>query len=497
MTVLSVPGRSGFDRIAAARVAALPAAQRPAAAAPAGASAHVTLGGTASGGIAYGALRAVNVAPARFWSAAHDNAVGELMLRNSGPGETTLADRWRGLGGALLQQLAATGTGTTQTLAEVMPAAADDAAAVEGAPDPVAAAAELEAQALSDVATNAVTVRLTVTTRSGRSVDLEIAVNDGMHGGTRGLKVEVGSSGALSDAERDALAALAGALDPALEGLGQAVPQVDLSRLSEFDGAGELAGLELAIENPNMHVGRGALRSFSLQLDGERKALSLKRTDSEMSLSVANSAAGAVDGAQRRSAIDRMLAQIDAAAERSHADAVTTGLFKDAFRQLQAPPPEAAAAAPERDLASQVQALQSGLADFEARFSGRSEKTNRLGGLIEQATTDYRIGQATASVAQPATGGQSVKQVQTEASDAQIQKTRTLLLDVSSGNYDETNIQDRKTVTTLIDTSRTAVVRALRKTEEQRLLAFTSLERQRAVEHRESPLSRSFVERLL
>jgi len=492
-------GRSALDRIAGPRAAATLHAAPPAAeVAQAGetvASTCVTLGAAGSG-VAYEMPRAVNVAPSRFWAAAHGDALGALMLRNSGPYDVTLTDRWRGLGGALLRQLAATGEGSAQTLAEVTPPP-DDAVAVEGAaaPGPVIDAAEFQAQALSGVTTDAVKASLTLTTRSGQSVSLEIAVNDGEYGGTRGLKVQVASSGPLSDAERDALAAMAGGLDQALEGLGQAVPRFDLSGLKGFDGSGELTGLDLAIEDPNASTRTGAMRALSLHLGNDRTALSLERTGSEMALSIAATATDVVDGDRRRSAIDLMLAQIDAAAERGHADPRTVGIFKDAFRQLQAPAPDASPVPADGDLPSQVQALQSGLADFEASFSGRSEKTNRFGGLTEQGTIDYRIGQNTSSTPADASG-QSVTQVQTEASDATIQKTRTLLLDVPSGNYDVTNIRDRKTVTTLIDTSLTAITRALRKTDEHRLSAFTSLERDRVTAHHESPLDRSFIERL-
>jgi hypothetical protein len=506
MTVQSLSGRTTFDRVAGARAAAtlhvLPRMAAPAQAGEAAASTRLSLsGGAAGSGLAYGMPRIRSLEPTRLWAAGHEDPLSALMLSNSGPDDVKLADHWRGLGGTLLRQLAATGRGSTQTLAEVPPPPEDDAAAVEdaAAPAPVVDAAELQAKALAGVTTGAVKVSLKIATRSGQSIDLEIAVNDGKHGGTRGLKVQIDSSDALSDGEREALAALADGLDQALEGLGQRVPQLDLTRLSEFDGGGELAALDIAVDDPNA-VGpgqAGALHAFSLHLDKDRKALSLKRVGSEMALSVAGATANTVEGDQRRAAIDRTLVQIDAAAERGHADPLTVRLFKDAFRQLQAPPRDARPQAPaEGDPPSEAQSLQSGLADFEASFRGSSHKPNRFGGLTELGSIDYQIGQKTSSTRQTATGGLSLKQVQTEASDASIQKMRTVEPDPALSNYDETDIHDRKTVTTIIDCTRTAVVRALRKTEENRLTAYSSIERNHLTAHREVPLGRSLIERL-
>lgn len=468
----------------------------------------------------------------RFWAGPHDNALGALMLHNSGKGKVTLSDRWHGLGGALLRQLAETGEGTTQTLAEVKPPSSDDevaaddtavatvgdTAAAEGTAeqDPVADAAKIEADALAGVSDHAVTVGLTVTTRSGQKVSLEIAVNDGAHeGSTRGLKVKVASSGELSLDERKALAAMADGLDRALDGLGRNKPQIDLSHLKAFDASGELTGLDLQIKNPNTKHQPHAMGAFSLHLGGDKAQLSLERAGSTMALSVAATPPGGVGGDQRRSAITAMLAQIDAAAERGHADPLVVGLFKDAFAQLQAPPADgeaAQAAAGEAaqpaageaaqpqagsSLPAQAQALQSGLADFEASFGGPTQRTNRFGGVIEQGTIGYQIGQRTTDKPPVGSGERKITQVKTESLDADLKKTRTLLLQPKTGDYDGTTICDRKTETTLIEASLTAVKQALRKTDEHRLAVFASVEHDRVTATHQTPQDRSVVERLL
>ena len=567
MNFIASAGPGLLDRLAASRTAA---SFRPAgvssraadAASPAASTAgtRVTLDAATTDAAVYARPSAPGAGPRRVWAKAGDDGLSELMSRNSGKEAHTLSDRWRGLGGALLKQLADTGERYRQTLADVVPALPDagatdpaaSAANAEGAgsADPAAAAAALQQQALSGVATNATTVSLKVQTRSGQTVELKIGVNSGASGGTRGLQVEVSSSGPLSGAERDALARLSDGLDRALEGLGDGVPALDLSGLTGFDADGVLTGLDLRIDHPDASADRpGQLRSFSLQLGVEKKSLSLRTTSGEMALEVDAAATSratpsAPASGRRWSAIDQLLQQVDAAAERSHADAAMTKSFKDAFRQLQAPPadpdetrraddarrPDAdegrerlrdaastlavrpaanvvnggavdaldpSAMAPMSDgLRAQAQSLQSGLADFQASFSADSQRTSRIGSVQEAGHADYRIGQTTSERPNAATGGRSITQTQTETLSASFQKSRTYTLDRAGGNYDATTVEDSKTVTTLIDTTRDSIARAMRKTDEQRRKTFTEVENHRAASHQEWPDQRSVMERL-
>lgn len=567
MNFIASAGPGLLDRLAASRAAA---SFRPAgvssraadAASPAASTAgtRVTLDAATTDAAVYARPAALGAGPRRVWAKAGDDGLSELMSRNSGKEAHTLSDRWRGLGGALLKQLADTGERYRQTLADVVPAlpdagATDPAASAAnaegtGSADPAAAAAALQQQALSGVATNATTVSLKVQTRSGQSVELKIGVNSGESGGTRGLQVEVSSSGPLSGAERDALARLSDGLDRALEGLGDGVPALDLSGLTGFDADGVLTGLDLRIDHPDASADRpGQLRSFSLQLGVEKKSLSLRTTSGEMALEVdaaatSRATSSAPASGRRWSAIDQLLQQVDAAAERSHADAAMTKSFKDAFRQLQAPPADPdetrraddgrradadegrerlrdaastlavrpaanvvnggaadaldpSAMAPMSDgLRAQAQSLQSGLADFQASFSADSQRTSRIGSVQEAGHAEYRIGQTTSERPNAATGGRSITQTQTETLSASFQKSRTYTLDRAGGNYDATTVEDSKTVTTLIDTTRDSIARAMRKTDEQRRKTFTEVENHRAASHQEWPDRRSVVERL-
>lgn len=549
MTSISSAGSGLLDRIAASRAAStyrapLTASQarQDAAASAAAARTRVTLDAGMGDDVVYGQPRTPSLGAQRFWANGRgDDDLSELMARNSGRDAHSLSDRWRGLGGALLKQLGATGASYKQTLADFVPKPsnpdAPDAIDATAGTDPAAAVAALQEQALGGVSTNATSLSLKIQTRSGQTVELKIGVNDGANGGTRGLQVEVSSSGQLGDAERKALAGLAEGLDEAMEGLGEGVPTLNLSKLAAFDQSGVLSQLDLKVENPNGPADvPGVMKSFSLQLGGDKKSLSLQTTSGEMSMEVdAATPLGPSNGAQRWSAIDQLLKQVDAAAERSHADPTMTQAFKDAFRVLQAPPLDASAtdakdgstavgatkksgadmnvqafkpaadddasgaalaASMSDGLRSQVQGLQSGLADFQASFSADSQRTSRIGSIKEQGHAEYKIGQTTTTRPNTATGGLSIQQSQTEELTASFQKSRSFTLNRDSGNYDATTVEDRKTITTLIDTAKDSIARAMRKTDEHRLKTFTSLENHRATEHQEWPSQRSFMERL-
>lgn len=418
-----------------------------------------------------------------LWSSAHDDSLSAWMLACSGAGARTLADRWRGLGGALLQHLAAGGEAWRQTWAQVAPPATDAAADVPG-----------EA-ALEGVAAGAVTLDLKLQTRSGQTISLAIAVNDGQHGGTRGLQVEVSASGALGEVEREALATLAGGLDQALDGLGQREAKLDLSGLLSGGAAAVFPSLELAFEDPNADPASG-LQSLRLQVQGERRSLALTGIGGRMDLSVdAASTAACTTAGRRGAAVEQWLAQVGAAGQRGHADARMLDAFKQGFRQLQAPPPDAPAS-PRDDLAGETGALQSGLADFDASFSADSRRCNRFGGTAEQGHMDYHAGQLTRTRRRGDGDGETLEQTQSEATSAVYRRTRTLMLDLEGGDYDETTIEDRRTQRTLIETDGHRVLRALRKTDEQRLLRFASLEDHHVVARRDTPQQRSVLERL-
>jgi len=462
----------------------------------------VTLSGTASGGeaihnaitdVVYSKPQAVEESlfgSTRAWATNTQDDVSALMARNRDRASLgSLADQWRGLGGALLSKIAATGTGYKQSLV--------DYSISKG----VERTQAMDDLAQSGVQNGAASVSLTVKTRSGQSVELKILVNSGVGGGNRGIQVEVTSSGTLSSAERKALADLAEGFDQALEGLGQPDKlKLDMSKLMEYDSSA-LASVDLTVKNPK---DKQALSSFSLHLGTDQKTLAFKGAAGEVALNLDTDmpfGANALTSAQQRqAAIDAHLKNFDAAAERSHADDALLELFKDAFTQLHSTPSSQAAGKADAlppALTRQVQPLLSGLADFQASFSGDFEKTNDRGAVNEIGNVDYQLSQQTTLKHTSALGDASITQTQSEKLDARYLKSRSgLMLDTSSGNYDIHKINDSSSTTTSIETANKELISAVKSTEQQQLKTFEKLVNHRVEEQSSTPLKRHFAELL-
>jgi len=70
------------------------------------------------------------------------------------------------------------------------------------------------------------------------------------------------------------------------------------------------------------------------------------------------------------------------------------------------------------------------------------------------------------------------------------------MLDPQSGNYDLIKVQDRSSITTLIETADNRVAGALRKTDERQMQTWEQLVDHRVRQQRETPSGRSFTERI-
>src|SRR5260370_801206 len=93
--------------------------------------------------------------------------------------------------------------------------------------------------------------------------------------------------------------------------------------------------------------------------------------------------------------------------------------------------------------------------------------------------------------------GESIAQVVSESLNAESKKARNRsMLDLQSGNYDLTKVQDSRTITTLIETAGKQVTGALRKTQERQMQTWDQLVEHRTQQHRETPGGRSFTEQL-
>ena len=224
----------------------------------------------------------------------------------------------------------------------------------------------------------------------------------------------------------------------------------------------------------------------------------MKGAAGELAVNLESDAPVGASASQRQSALDQHLKRFDAAAQRGRADAALVEVFKSAFSQLhnaQAPAAPGAIAALS-GLERSVQSLQSGLADFQASFSGDFENTNEFGAVTEIGRAEYQVGQKTTRQSR-GREGESIAQVVTESLNAESKKARNRsMLDLQSGNYDLTKVQDSRTITTLIETAGKQVTGALRKTQERQMQTWDQLVEHRTQQHRETPGGRSFTEQL-
>ena len=351
-----------------------------------------------------------------------------------------------------------------------------------------------QASKLESVGTNAPTAGLTVRTRSGQSVELKIAVDGGVNG-IPGIKVEIESSGALSDEERAAVAHLADGLDRALEGLARNdAVALDFSGLTDYD-RDVLSSVDLSVKNPMTHQ---LLGDFSLHLGDDNKSVHLKGSDGELNLKVDGSKplekALGNEGAGLQSALDR----IGAAGERGRANAALVQQMKAVFKQL-----HEATGTDKKDAESEsAEALAgaaagvSGLADFEASFGGDTWRQNRAGTVNEAGQVQYQLSQKTA--AKPlADGRPSGAQTVEEQLAADFKRAPGgAMLFVSNGNFLATKIRDASTVTTLFDVAADGRMRVLRKTDAQQLRQAIDFENHRVVHRQSWPSHQRQVERL-
>lgn len=416
----------------------------------------------------------------RSWATAPDDAISTLMQRNTVVGSDSLSSRWRGVGGALLTRMAQQPGDYSQTL--VLHTGGVQAA-----------------DALNSARDNAVKVQLRIQTRSGTQVELSIAVNRGANGVLGGLQVEMRASGPLSEAERQALGALAGGFDQALQGLGRAdAPRLDLSGLMDYDSR-QLSGLSLTVRSPDA---ADPLAAFNLELNEKEKSVRLQGSAGNLALRLDSATPlGQAGAAQRQDSILQYLAQFDAAAQRGHVATELIEQFKQAFAQLHGEPSLGQVASePETTSAARNQAapLLSGLADFEASFDGEFTRNNKNGYLAELGQARYEVSQQTRVQRNGGPGDLTVTQSQSAALQARyLRALGEAELDLQGGNYHLDEIRDQSQRTTSVATADSRLVRAVTENDEQQLRIYSKMLKHQVAETRQTPEHRHTSEDLL
>jgi len=425
------------------------------------------------------AISSLWAAPARS-----GDAISTLMANNHSTRVYNLAEQWRGLGGALLRHLGETGEGYSQTRVND-PASFDDPDVIAALPPERLAQhmvelAAAQAAALNGVADTASTADLQLRLASGLTVQLRLTDSAGF--GPIGMQVSISASGTLSGEERAAVRALADGLDRALAGLGQPdAARLDLGGLLGYDRQ-VITGLDLTVDNAQ----RGSfLGRFELHMGGEKPSILLKGVDGEMRLSLDASTATA--GAP--TALRGLLARIDAAGQRGQANVALVEQMKSAMVQLQT-----AVAASATAPAGAGSAKPGGLADYEASFSGDTWRLNGAGTMRQGGTVAYLLSQRTEA---GGAGAASTRQRVSEQLSADFKAAPGgRMLNVDNGNYTATQVRDRSTMTTLIESVAGSAVRASRKTDEAQLKTVTAFEGDRVVSRQSWPEQRAWVERL-
>ncbi|PTT77115.1 hypothetical protein DBR42_25730 [Pelomonas sp. HMWF004] len=346
--------------------------------------------------------------------------------------------------------------------------------------------AAAQAAALNGVADQASTADLQLRLASGQTVQLRMTDRVGF--GPIGMQVSISASGTLSGDERTAVQALADGLDRALAGLGQPdIAKLDLGGLLGYDRQ-LITGLDLTVQNA---LQGQFLDRFELHMGGEKPSILLKGVDGEMRLSVdaGTAATAGAPQAQRAEALRGLLARMDAAGQRGQANVALVEQMKSAMAQLQTAVAGSATAP-----AGPGSAAPGGLADYEASFSGDTWRLNGAGTLRQGGNVAYQLSQRTEA---GGAGAASTQQTVSEQLSADFKEAPGgRMLNVDNGNYTATQVRDRSTEITLIESVAGGAVRATRNTEEQQLKTVTGFERGHVVSRQAWPGQRAWVERL-
>ncbi|CAM3871775.1 hypothetical protein CCOS865_02314 [Pseudomonas reidholzensis] len=351
--------------------------------------------------------------------------------------------RFKGLGAALLAQLAANGgKSISQSVLTVGTEQAD------------AGVLKLQLEHLR--AHPASSLSFNLTTASGATISLSLA------SGEKGLSVIADvHNGELSSEELEGLAAMADDFQSAIDGLTQVPPRLQLGNLVKLDSS-LFSSLQL---NASLVVS-GELQTFDLSLDDSARKLALNGPSGRVEMNLDTPSAALLGStAQRQAAIDSYLSQFDAALKRGKGDANLMGLFKDAFTQLNAVDERKQAVSERVSLLSATdRALLSGLADFNASISQPTQHSNPMR-LEESDRFEYQASQST-TIKNAGGVNRSVQQEQQAGLKAAYHQglnpltNMQLGLDKESQNYRYHEINDQSSSSTRLAYENNRLVQA-------------------------------------
>jgi hypothetical protein len=315
-----------------------------------------------------GALMAPNTSA--VWESPSKDAIALRMRTNDA--STLLADRFKGLGEALLNRFKTDGGDFSQSVMQ----------RARGASNP---AFERVMQSTLHAQTNN-RITLDITTVSG----VKVAVTMNSQADGLAVKIKV-TGGTLSAAERGAIEKLSGAFQSAIDGLTANPPRMDLAGLTQYD-ASVLSSVALHANvllddqgaPSNWKIDKGGTQTVDFLANRQQRTVTSSGPAGTVKINVDLANSAIIGSAkQQAQALARYLQQFDSASVRGHGDASLMSMFKDAFAQMNsnygvtAVQPLAAASNWIR-LNDVDHSIMTGLADFNASITQAATASNPL-----------------------------------------------------------------------------------------------------------------------
>ena len=405
----------------------------PSGTAQTGASTVVSLG---AGGAAQTTDRAL------VWENRIRSTSSTLMAQNF----TTqpAAGRLKGLGAELLKQVAYDGEDFSQSVGQAPAGVQADTY------DMLVMPSQISQHGMGDNQ-----FKLSITTRSGVKVELALDAGDGS------IAIEAHSSGKLNDTERKALGKLADAFQKSIDGLTEQPPRIDLSGLTQFDGAA-LSSVDL---KGQVKLNPKETQQLEFHADGKQRTVSFTGPAGSAKIGVdLSQPASWGNKEQQAKALDRYLQQVDQAGLRGQGNGAMLGMFKDAFTDMNSEYGEPVMAPRGITLTDQDRAMTTGLADFTASMS-QAEVASNPARSTEKDTFAYELSQKT-TIGGHTQLDRSISQQQQSHLKAQyhepIKADALLALDLSpqSQNYKYVTIDDSASSKTDIAYDKGALAKA-------------------------------------
>jgi hypothetical protein len=335
---------------------------------------------------------------------------------------TPLADRFHGLGAALLERFQLNGGDYSQSVILRAPGS--------GADGSVSNLDSIRQSQLHTQSDNQIT--LDIQTASGATVHLSLA----SQGGGLGVQIQV-TNGTLTDAERNALAGLADAFQDAVDGLTAVPPRLALDGLTQFDTT-VLSSVDL---QASFKLSNGSLQTLAFHADSQKRSVVYAGPTGNVNIDVDMSNPSLIGSAAQQSrALSSYLAQFDQAQSRGHGDATLMTMFKDAFTALNSHYNVDPSQATSRPIALEDtdHAMMSGLADFSASVTQTTDFSVNPMRPGEKDAYSYQASQNT-RIAGPDTPNRSLTQTQQSHLTASYHQSLypDTPLDLKGGKYSQ------------------------------------------------------------